>query len=209
MADCEDARERALEELRACAQRLGRAPSMRQFRNDPATTVHPQRIARMFGSGGWNAARRAAGLAITARRSDEQLLDALTALAARLGRSPMVSDIAQDTDCASPSLYVQRFGSLDAARTRAGIVADPPVDVEAMIDAGVRLADHLGHLPSWSEWGAHRIRMRLPSEWKIYRRWGGEGAWDRFCYEILERQGQSSSSARRRDSGAARPASVG
>ena len=47
-------------ELKACAERLGRSPTMREFAADPGTTAHPQTVIEHFGS--WNAAKRAAGL---------------------------------------------------------------------------------------------------------------------------------------------------
>src|SRR6478672_8711199 len=36
--------EHILEELNACAKRLGRSPTMREFEADPETTVHPQTV---------------------------------------------------------------------------------------------------------------------------------------------------------------------
>ena len=42
----------------ACAERLGRSPTMREFASDPETTVHPQTIVDRFGT--WNAAKYAA-----------------------------------------------------------------------------------------------------------------------------------------------------
>src|ERR1700747_3034664 len=47
-------------ELKACAARLGRSPTMREFAADRETTAHPQTVIEHFGS--WNAAKRAAGL---------------------------------------------------------------------------------------------------------------------------------------------------
>src|ERR1700739_4696237 len=47
-------------ELKACAERLGKSPTMREFAADPETTVHPQTVIEHFGS--WNNAKRAAGL---------------------------------------------------------------------------------------------------------------------------------------------------
>ena len=55
-----------LAELRACAERLGRSPSMREFSMDPESTVHPQTVIDHFGS--WNAAKREAGLTRAASR---------------------------------------------------------------------------------------------------------------------------------------------
>ena len=49
-----------LGELKDCAARLGRSPTMREFAADPETTVHPQTVIEHFGS--WNAAKREAGL---------------------------------------------------------------------------------------------------------------------------------------------------
>ena len=49
-----------LDDLTACAERLGRSPTMREFASDPDTTVHPQTIVDRFGS--WNAAKQRAGL---------------------------------------------------------------------------------------------------------------------------------------------------
>ena len=52
--------EEILGQLRASAERLGRSPTMREFEQDPETTVHPQTVIQHFGS--WNAAKREAGL---------------------------------------------------------------------------------------------------------------------------------------------------
>src|SRR5262249_4521430 len=52
--------EQILEELRACAERTGRSPTMREFGSDPDTSVHPQTVIDHFGS--WNRAKRQAGL---------------------------------------------------------------------------------------------------------------------------------------------------
>src|ERR671934_2124861 len=52
--------EQILGELRECAQRLGRSPTMKEFGGDRATNVHPQTVIEHFGS--WNAAKRKAGL---------------------------------------------------------------------------------------------------------------------------------------------------
>src|SRR5262249_38253822 len=48
-----------LEQLTSCATRLGRSPTMREFADDPETTIHPQTVIERFGS--WNRAKRAAG----------------------------------------------------------------------------------------------------------------------------------------------------
>src|SRR3954452_7202311 len=66
--------EQILAELAACAKRLGRSPTMREFAGDAETSVHPQTVIEHFGSwneakrsviehfGSWNEAKRKAGL---------------------------------------------------------------------------------------------------------------------------------------------------
>ena len=51
--------EEILEQLRDSAKRLGRSPTMKEFADDPATTVHPQTVIEHFGS--WNKAKRSRG----------------------------------------------------------------------------------------------------------------------------------------------------
>ena len=41
--------EQILTELRACAERLGTSPTMREFADDAASTVHPQTVIEHFG----------------------------------------------------------------------------------------------------------------------------------------------------------------
>src|SRR4051812_5614111 len=80
-----------VEELRASAERLGRAPTMREFASDPETTVHPQTVIKHFGS--WNAAKRSAGLVPRRFATREELLGLLSELGAELGRPPTARDI--------------------------------------------------------------------------------------------------------------------
>src|SRR5947209_19123465 len=67
-----------LAELRACAERLGRSPTMREFSADPETTAHPQTVIEHFGS--WNNAKRAAGLVPRRFATREELLGRLRGL---------------------------------------------------------------------------------------------------------------------------------
>src|SRR3977135_3635360 len=64
--------EQILAELRTCAERLGRSPTMREFAADPETAVHPQTVIEHYGS--WNAAKRAAGLVPRRFATREELL---------------------------------------------------------------------------------------------------------------------------------------
>src|SRR3981189_2724721 len=83
--------EQILAELRACAERLGKSPTMREFATDPVTTAHPQTVIEHFGS--WNAAKRAAGLVPRRFATREELADQLRRLGEELGRIPTARDL--------------------------------------------------------------------------------------------------------------------
>src|SRR2546421_3652217 len=83
--------EQILAELKDCARRLGRSPTMREFAADPGTTVHPQTVIEHFGT--WNRAKREAGLVPRRFATREELLGQLRELGRRLGRIPTARDI--------------------------------------------------------------------------------------------------------------------
>ena len=93
--------EQILAELRACAERLGRSPTMREFASDPLTTVHPQTVIEHFGS--WNAAKREAGLVPRRFATRAELVRVLRELGAELGRPPTARDLERVLDV-QPSL---------------------------------------------------------------------------------------------------------
>src|SRR5919202_469426 len=118
-----------LEELRASAARLGRSPTMREFADDPETSVHPQTVIEHFGS--WNAAKREAGLVPRRFATREELLDLLRGLGDELGRIPTARDIEERRGrMPSKSLYWHTFGSLANALREAGF--DVPVGEEKL-----------------------------------------------------------------------------
>src|SRR3954464_11862008 len=78
--------EEILEQLRACAERLGRSPTMKEFAQDAETTVHPQTVIEHFGT--WNKAKRAAGMVPRRFATREELLGLLQELGTRLGGGP-------------------------------------------------------------------------------------------------------------------------
>jgi Homing endonuclease associated repeat len=178
-----------LAELRACAERLRRSPTMREFAADPGTRVHPQTVIEHFGT--WNAAKRAAGL--TPRRfiRREELLDQLRELGAELGRVPGARDIeARRGRMASKSLIWHTFGSLTNALREAGF--DVPVGEERLERAvahGAFLARRLGRLPKMADWKHARSEdPALPSEWQVYRMVDvSPGAWSAFQFLVRER----------------------
>ena len=139
-----------LGELRACAERLGRSPTMREFAADAETTVHPQTVIEHFGT--WNNAKRQAGLVPRRFATREELLSLLRDLGSELGRTPTAKDLEQrKASMPSKSLYWHTFGSLNNALREAGF--DVPVGAERLaraIEQGVVLAIRSGRLPRFS-----------------------------------------------------------
>src|SRR3954471_11619852 len=143
-----------LDELRACAGRLGRSPTMREFSADSETTVHPQTVIEHFGS--WNNAKRRAGLVPRRFATKEELLGLLRELGERLGRVPTAKDIDANRGLMpSKSLYWHTFGSLSTALKEAGFdVAVGEERLERALAQGVDLAVELGCLPKFADWAA-------------------------------------------------------
>jgi hypothetical protein len=179
-----------LRELAACAERLGRSPTMREFAADAATTVHPQTVIEHFGS--WNRAKRLAGLVPRRFATREELLGLLRELGETLGRPPTARDIDEHRGkMPSKSLYWHTFGSLTQALREAGF--DVPVGEERLeraLEQGVELARRLGRLPKFADWAEARKRSQSPmlTEWQIYRMFDARrGAWSTFQYLVRER----------------------
>src|SRR2546423_9627461 len=148
--------EQILLELRSCAQRLGRSPTMREFAADPLSTVHPQTVIEHFGS--WNAAKRSAGLVPRRFATRDELLRLLRLLGEALGRVPTAKDIdTRKGTMPSKSLYWHTFGSLTNALREAGF--DVPVGEERLeraIEHGAALSPTLGRLPQVPDRSAAR-----------------------------------------------------
>jgi hypothetical protein len=178
-----------LAELKACAARLGRSPTMREFAEDPETSVHPQTVIEHFGS--WNAAKRKAGLVPRRFATRAELLALLRELGERLDRVPTAKDIdANRSLLPSKSLYWHTFGSLTNALREAGF--DVPVGEERLeraLEQGVELAKKLRRLPKFADWAEERRRDdSLLTEWQIYRMFDARrGAWSTFQFLIRER----------------------
>jgi Homing endonuclease associated repeat len=178
-----------LAELRACAERLGRSPTMREFAADPETAVHPQTVIEHYGS--WNAAKRAAGLVPRRFATREELLGLLTELGEELGRPPTARDIDEHKGkLPSKSLYWHTFGSLTNALREAGF--DVPVGEERLeraVEQGTELAHALGRLPKFADWAeARKGDDTLLTEWQVYRMLDARrGAWSTFQFLVRER----------------------
>jgi len=176
-------------ELQACAERLGKSPTMREFAADPATTAHPQTVIEHFGS--WNAAKRAAGLVPRRFATREELLGLLRELGAELGRPPTARDIDEHKGrLPSKSLYWHTFGSLTNALRDAGF--DIPLGEERLeraVEQGAGMARQLGRLPKFADWAeARKADATLLTEWQVYRMLDAtRGAWSTFQFLIRER----------------------
>jgi hypothetical protein len=181
--------EEIVEQLQGTAERLGRAPTMREFAADAQTTLHPQTVISHFGS--WNAATRAAGLVPRRFATREDLVRLLRELGERLGRAPTARDLDEHrAEMPSKSLYWHTFGSLTTALREAGF--DVPVGEERLeraLEQGAELARRLGRLPKFADWTeARREDDALLSEWQIYRMFEGRrGAWAAFQFLVRER----------------------
>ncbi len=181
-------------ELQACAERLGKSPTMREFASDPETTVHPQTVIEHFGS--WNNAKRAAGLVPRRFATREELLGLLRGLGDELGRPPTARDIDEHKGkLPSKSLYWHTFGSLTNALREAGF--DMPVGEERLeraVEQGAAMARRLGRLPKFADWAeARKEDDSLLTEWQVYRLLDARrGAWSTFQFlvrELLEHGG--------------------
>lgn len=181
--------EHIIEELKACAARIGKSPTMREFEADSQTTVHPQTVIEHFKS--WNAAKRKAGLVPRRFASRDELLQLLRGLGDELGRIPTAKDIeARKGKMPSKSLYWHTFGSLNKALKEAGFdVAVGEERLERAIDQGVFLAIRIGTLPKFSDWAnARRTDANMLTEWQVYRMFDARrGAWSTFQFLIRER----------------------
>jgi hypothetical protein len=178
-----------LAELRDCAMRLGRSPTMREFSDDKQTSVHPQTVIEHYGS--WNAAKRAAGLVPRRFATRDELLGLLKELGEELGRPPTARDIDEHKGrMPSKSLYWHTFGSLTNALRDAGF--DVPVGEERLeraVEQGTALARTLGRLPKFADWAeARRSDDSLLTEWQVYRMLDARrGAWSTFQFLVRER----------------------
>jgi hypothetical protein len=181
--------EEILGQLKSCAERLGRSPTMREFADEEGTTIHPQTVIDRFGS--WNRAKRAAGLVPRRFATKEELLRCLRELGERIGRTPTAKDVdAHRGLVPSKSLYWHTFGSLTSALREAGF--DVPVGEERLeraIEQGEQLARDLGRLPRFADWAkARRADPRLLSEWQVYRMFDARrGAWSTFQFLVRDR----------------------
>lgn len=180
---------RILDELGACARRLGHSPTMRELAADSKAGVHPQTAVGRFGS--WNAAKRRAGLVPRRFATRAELLAQLRALGVELGRPPTGRDLDERrTSMPSKSLYWHRFGSLSNALREAGFDVPRRTDRRARaLREGEELALELGRLPGFSDWQrASAATGAILSEWQVYRLFAADGkGWGAFRAALRRR----------------------
>jgi hypothetical protein len=178
-----------LDALRACAARVGRSPTMKEFAADSETAVHPQTVIEHFGS--WNAAQRAAGLVPRRFATREELVALLRKLGDELGRTPTARDLdARRGQMPSKSLYWHTFGSLSNALREAGYdVAVGEERLERAVAQGATLARRLQRLPRFADWAdARRGDAEMLTEWQVYRMFDSRrGAWATFQFLVRRR----------------------
>lgn len=185
-------REELLEELQACAARLGASPTMRAFAEDPEATIHPQTVVDHFGS--WNAAKREAGLMPRRRATREELLEALRSLGEELGRRPSTKDVEHARGrVPSRGVYAKAFGSMREALRLAGF--DAPSKDERLaraVEHGAQFLLRTGRLPSFRDWERIRgDRDEIMTAWQLYRAFEQVGgAWSAFQFSVDERARQ-------------------
>lgn len=181
--------EELLAELSACAGRLGRSPTMREFADDPRVRPHPQTVVEHFGS--WNRAKRRAGLLPRRFATKDELLLQLRTLGEELGRTPTGRDLDdRRATLPSKSLYWHSFGSLSNALREAGFdVPHRDERRERALAQGERLSTRLGRLPRFGDWTQARRRSpTILSEWQVYRLFAGSrGGWTTFRAALRER----------------------
>jgi hypothetical protein len=109
------------------------------------------------------------------RYSDDQLLTELQASARRLGRSPTMRELAADPEASvHPQTLVDRFGSWNAAKRRAGLVPRRFATRDDLLLMLRELADELGRLPTARDLEARR--GRIPSKSLYWHTFGSLGA---------------------------------
>ncbi|MGH3023812.1 MAG: homing endonuclease associated repeat-containing protein [Gaiellaceae bacterium] len=176
-------------ELRTCAARLGRSPTMREFRADPSARVHAQTLVVRFGS--WNGAKRLAGLVPRRFATQEELLARLRELGEELGRTPTGRDLDERRRrVPSKSLLWHTFGSLSNALRAAGFdVPSREERTERALEQGEMLARRLRRLPRLTDWERARRRSpRMLSQWQVVRLFqGGRGGWTTFQRALRRR----------------------
>ena len=97
------------------------------------------------------------------RYSDERILEELRGSAHRLGRSPTMREFEEDAEATvHPQTVIERFGSWNAAKRRAGLVPRRFATREELLSLLRELGERLGRTPTARDLDEHR--GSLPSK---------------------------------------------
>lgn len=111
-----------LKQLQRLAEDLGREPRIADLEADDELASF-QTYVNKFGS--WTEAKEAAGISTQGphppKYTDEELLEYLRDMAETLGRPPTTQDLRQADDAPTAWVYRTRFGSIPAAKRKAGL----------------------------------------------------------------------------------------
>ena len=176
--------EQVIEALRADARRLGRAPTVEDWRVRDRSVPGTGAVIRHFGS--WNAGLRAAELKLTHEVgvwTRERVLVALRRDAARRGCAPVRGDWSKATRTRpSASTVATLFGSWNAGLRAAGL--DPNAErgkwtKPTVLEALRRLERKLGRQPRSSD--LQRPAVGYPNIAVVTRKFG---SWGAACREL-------------------------
>jgi hypothetical protein len=104
------------------------------------------------------------------RYSDDEILAELTDSAERLGRSPTMREFERDRRThVHPQTVIERFGSWNAAKRRAGLTARRYATREELLAELRLLGEELGHPPTGADVLRHRSTMHSKSlYWHVF-----------------------------------------
>jgi hypothetical protein len=86
---------------------------------------------------------------IRRRYTDEQILEALRASAARLGRSPTMKEFGADPGAGMhPQTVIEHFGTWNAAKRAAGLMPRRFATRDELVEQLRRLGDEIGRIPT-------------------------------------------------------------
>jgi hypothetical protein len=104
------------------------------------------------------------------RYSDDEILSELTDSAERLGRSPTMREFERDRRAhVHPQTVIERFGSWNAAKRRAGLTTRRYATREELLEELRLLGEELGRLPTGADLQRHRRTMHSKSlYWHVF-----------------------------------------
>lgn len=167
--DKEYTKQECIEALQEAADQLGHSPYMHEH---DELDIYPKSntISKYFG--GWNVAKREAGLE-TYNYTREDCLDALREAADRLGRSPTKEEYRELGLEPCPGVFVQKFGSWDKAKAEIGLnsLVKVTCSEEDCLEALEEAREILGHSPTTREYRELDIKPSVHEIKVVFGSW--------------------------------------